>query len=569
VALSVALLVIAAVYLHAAFFEFAYDDFGQIVQNPQIKSWILALGYFKSHVWAQTTAAGLYYRPVFMLWLAAQYKLFGLNPVLWHLTVIALHVLCCVLLYFFACRLTRDKWVAVIAVLLFGLHPAHVESVAWISGATEPLLAVLLLGSLLCYLKHRDSGQKETDEWQAASLLLACLAVLAKETALITPALIFSYEWIFHQRDASRKAILWSALREAIPYAVISLVFLVVRTLALSSMVPQHTRLGFSAAILAWPKVVGFYFVHGLFPFRLSVFYNLVVVTRPGLWNFVLPLILLLAGASVLLYGSRRSQVLAFLSAWCAILLLPMLNVTLWNNAENIHDRYLYLPSVAICVMLASLLSRLKELGYARTAAAVLIVITVGYTVVTVRELGYWQNDYILALRGVEVSPGHPIAPQLVGNAFIRQGRITEAIPYLVDALQAQPDNIDTLCSLGFCYATMNDLRLAEECITRALAVHATEPQTHLLLGIVRLKQRRLDEAEAEIRRGTQFQHRLTPGNALLFHGYLGDVLYAKGDLQGAMSEYRLELRNEPSIDPAAARAQERLDEIKKQYTLP
>lgn len=565
--LSAVLLLTASVYLRAVFFEFVYDDFGQILYNPQIKSWLLALGYFKSHVWAHTNAPALYYRPVFMLWLAAQYKLFGLNPALWHLTVIALHILCCVLLYFFIFRLTEDNWVAVVAVLLFGLHPVHVESVAWISGATEPLLAALLLGSLLCYLKHRDSGQKETDPWQVASLLLACLAILAKETALVTPAIIFSYEWIFQQSGASRKIRLHSALRKSIPYVVISLVFLVVRTLALRSLVPQHTRFGFQAALLAWPKAVVFYTAHALFPFRLSVFYNLFAVTHPGLWNFVLPLVLLLAGASVLFYGSRRSRVLAFLSAWCSILLVPMLNVTLWNNAENVHDRYLYLPSVAICVMLASLLSRLKELQYTRTAAATLIAIAVGYAVVTVWELQYWKNDYVLAVRGVEVSPGHPIAPQLVGNAFIRQGKINEAVPHLMDALQAQPDNVDTLCSLGFCYSAINALPLAEECITKALALDATEPRAYLLLGIVRLKQQRLDEAEAEIRRGIALQHVST--GVILLHYYLGDVLYAKGDVQGAVREYRLELRNDPAADPVVVNARARLDEIGKGHPSP
>jgi hypothetical protein len=195
-ALSTSLFITATVYARALLFEFVYDDFGQIVYNPQIKSWTLALSYFKSHVWSQTSGIALYYRPVFMLWLTANYKAFGLNPLFWHLSAIGLHILCCVLVYFFVWRLTEDRWVTAVAVLLFELQPAHVETVAWVSGATDSLMAVLLLGALLCYLKHRDSG-KTMDRWHWASLLLASLAVLTKETALIIPALIFDYEWIF------------------------------------------------------------------------------------------------------------------------------------------------------------------------------------------------------------------------------------------------------------------------------------------------------------------------------------------------------------------------------------
>src|SRR5579871_3027723 len=88
--LGLSLLGTAVVYAQSALFEFVYDDLGQIVYNPQIKSWALGLTYFKSHVWAQSSGIALYYRPAFMLWLTANYKLFGLNPLYWHLGVIGL-----------------------------------------------------------------------------------------------------------------------------------------------------------------------------------------------------------------------------------------------------------------------------------------------------------------------------------------------------------------------------------------------------------------------------------------------------------------------------------------------
>jgi tetratricopeptide (TPR) repeat protein len=436
-----------------------------------------------------------------------------------------------------------------------------VESVAWISGATEPLLAALLLGSLLAYMKHRDSNKTKTDRWHVTSLLLASLAVMAKETALIMPAIIFTYDWIFGQHDA-RKIRLWSAVRAAVPFGFISAGFLILRTVALKSVAPPRAASGLGPVVLAWPEVVEFYSAHTLFPVRLSVFYKLFTVSSPGLRNFGLPLMLVLAVAAVLCYASRRSRALTFLSAWYAIMMVPILNVTLWSNAENVHDRYLYLPSAALCLMLASLLSRMRALGYCKTALAALIAIAVGYGFVTVRELQYWSDDYVLGQHGMSVSPGHPLAPQLVGNLYIRQQRVPEAIPYLVDALNAQPDNVTTLCSLGFCYAEVGALRLAEECITKALRVDGAEPRAHLVLGIVRFKQQRLDEAETEFRRGIELQHVST--GILLLHYYLGNVLYAKGNVQGARYEYQLELRNDPAIDPAFDAAQTQIGLIER-----
>jgi len=565
-ALSAALLITAATYLQSAFFEFVYDDFGQIVYNPKIKSLRLTLTYFTSNVWSQITDIGLYYRPLYMVWLRVNHAFFGLEPLYWHLTAITLHLLVCLLLYFFVYRLTQSKWVAAVSMLLFGLHPAHVECVAWISGTTESLLASVLLGSLLCYWKHRDRAHKKPDSWLAASLLLAFFGTLVKESAIIIPALIFSYEWIFCRQDASRKVRLWASFRPAIPYALVSFGYLLMRALALKSLTPPATPVGRLHALLAWPEAIAFYTAHALFPFHMSVFYNLMMVSHPGLQNFVLPVILMFTGAALLFYGSRRSRVFAFLAAWSAITLIPILNVTLWNNAENLHDRYLYLPSVAVCIALASLIARLKELHYDISALGALIVIVAGYSFVTVREMRYWRDDYVLAQHGIEVSPGHPIAPQLMAGVLIGREKITEAIPYLVDALDAMPTNVATLCELGFCYAEINALPLAEECLGKAIALRGSEPRAHLVLGMVRLKQGRLQEAEAECRRGIDLQP--VSRGVLVYHYYLGNVLYAKGDVQGALREYRAELQNDAAIDTAFANAQERVDEIERQFRL-
>ena len=563
VALAAALLITAGVYLQTAFFDFAYDDFGQIVFNQGIKSWDLVLRYFQSHVWAQVGGPALYYRPLFMLWLAANFKLFGIHPLYWHVAAIAVHLLACLLFYFFTARLTGDKWIAVVAVLLFGLHPVHVEDVAWISGTTETLLAVLLFGSLLCHLKHADSGNVGMDGWQAASFVLAVLAVMTKETGIVIPALIGGYEWIFRRREASRKDALIGVARVAAPYLLISIGYFLVRAFALKRLTPPHTKFSLVSILLAWPKVLMFYTAHLLLPLRLSPFYNLMRVEHPEWSNFVLPLILISAGAAVICYGGRRSRVFAFLALWCLVFSVLILNVTFLHVPENVHDRYLYLPSAALCVIVASLLARLKEIGATKSVAAVLIVIAAGYAFVTVRESQYWLNDETLAKHGIAVSPGHPIAPLVLGNAYIREERMEDALPYLVGAVDADPENVEALASLGLCYSQIGAFPMAAQYLTKAIALNPSYSRTHLLLGCVRLEQHRLDEAEAEIRKALELQH-FSMG-ALFLHYNLGNVLYAKGDIRGALHEYLLETPNDPTIDPAVVLAWARVEEIRRQ----
>jgi tetratricopeptide (TPR) repeat protein len=190
------------------------------------------------------------------------------------------------------------------------------------------------------------------------------------------------------------------------------------------------------------------------------------------------------------------------------------------------------------------------------------LALAAAYASVTTLELPFWENEELLAQRGMSVSPGHPIALQSAGNVLIREQRASEAIPFLVDSVAAQPDNVDSLCSLTLCYSEVNALSLAEETVIKAMTIDPIEPRAHLLLGIVRYKQKRLDEAEEEIRRGLALQ-RVSTG-IIMYHYYLGNVLDAKGDVQGAIREYRLEARNDGATDPAAVTASARLDQIEK-----
>jgi hypothetical protein len=108
------------------------------------------------------------------------------------------------MVFYLTQRLTGDRATAAVASLLFGLHPSHIEAVAWVSGVSEPLLAIFFIGSFLCYLKYRDPDAGKGRGWLAAALALAALAVFAKETGIVLPLMIFAYELIFTARSAGR-----------------------------------------------------------------------------------------------------------------------------------------------------------------------------------------------------------------------------------------------------------------------------------------------------------------------------------------------------------------------------
>jgi len=193
-------------YMGTLRYDFVYDDEYVIVQNPSIQSWAALPRFFTEHLWFFKFSMSNYYRPIFLVWLALNHTLFGLDPVGYHLTTVLAHVTVTLLVFHLARRLTGDLGAAAIASLLFGLHPAHIEGVAWICGVSEPLMAMFLLGSFLCYLRYRDTNIGRRKLWFVASLGLATLAVFEKETAVILPALIFAYEVIFRRSDGGLDA---------------------------------------------------------------------------------------------------------------------------------------------------------------------------------------------------------------------------------------------------------------------------------------------------------------------------------------------------------------------------
>ncbi len=287
-----------AVYAPTLRYQFVHDDRGQIVENPAVHSWHSVPTYFTGQVWAAVMPEelGNYYRPLFLLWLRINDVVFGNQAWGWHLTTILAHVLTTLLVYLLALRLGIGRDVALLAALIFGLHPAHIEAVAWVSGVTEPLLGILLIASFLGYLQSRAAGAHAL-KWKVISLVLFALAMLEKETALILPGLLLVYEWIFGTEWGKplkvRRIFTWSA--EAIgkiwPYLFLVALYVPARIYALKGFNHVVTPLSTAQLIFTWPSLVGFWIRHLVWPAGLSTFYDFPAVVNPTLRNFILPAI--------------------------------------------------------------------------------------------------------------------------------------------------------------------------------------------------------------------------------------------------------------------------------------
>ncbi|HEX7295172.1 MAG TPA: glycosyltransferase family 39 protein, partial [Pyrinomonadaceae bacterium] len=272
----IALVGTLAAYLNGMQHPFVFDDPTQIVNNDAVHSWRFLPQYFTSDVWQHTdpSVGGIFYRPIFQIWLLVNYKIGGLNTVWWHATSLMLHLLVTASVFALGRLLVNDEVAAGIAALLFGLHPVHVEAVTWISGVTEPLMAIFFVASFFFYLKSKRQPHRK---WLILSLVLYACALLSKETAVMLPAIIVLYRWIepnaaTNSEPHTSLRRFMNGLRDAIPYIVLSLVYLAVRYFALKGLMRPLTPLSITTLILTWPSTVAFYVRLLVWPFGLSAY---------------------------------------------------------------------------------------------------------------------------------------------------------------------------------------------------------------------------------------------------------------------------------------------------------
>ncbi len=556
-----------AAYARALGFEFVFDDRGQIVENASVQSWGFAGRYFTEHVWAHRfpDVPGNYYRPLFMLWLLLHYMVFGPAAFWWHLTTILAHLAATWIVYVVARQLLGDQFTATAAALLFGLHPVHVESVAWVSAVSEPLFTLLLLGALSSHIRMRRGPEARRRLWFHGSIVLYALALLTKEPAAILPVLVACYEWLLGPANDTPqegrfgrrvRAACWSVL----PYLVVTVLYGVVRAIVLDGVSHTVVRLPLRVVLLTLPSVLWFYLQHLVWPVGLAGFYDVPYIKHFTTQAVGLPAVGLAVAAAGLSWWAWRSRHAAFAVICLVLPILPLLNLRLLPHAQIAHDRYLYLPSVGLCILLAMALRRLPE-GRPRLFGQTAAQIGLLCTVATVMGAGvyvqsaYWSDDVTFYQRGVDSAPENEVARSNLATLLFERGRYAQGIYLYEEKLARDPDSGLAHYKLGYGHYHLKHYTVAERHLTRSIE-QGGDAASHLYRGLTRLRLGRPQEALTDIQRAIEMQP-AAPG----YNFALGSTLQAMDRLAEAREAFRREL----AIDPQQRHAKLRMDQIDAQ----
>ncbi len=550
-------------------FDFVYDDRLQILHNPSILSWHYFAQYFTSDVWSfRAGSSSNYYRPLFLVWLRLNHALFGLQPPGWHLTSVLMHLLVTLEVYWLGVNLIGDRLVAAVAAALFGLHPIHTESVVWVSGVTDPLVAALMLASLLAYLHFKGGGPGQK-LWFIASLVLYSLATFTKEVALIFPIIIFAYQWMWwpvsrspHPRQGPFERLRVSMF-SALPFAAASVAYIGLRMRVLGTMSSVITDVPVRMTFFTWPSLLWFYVQKLVWPSELSPFYDSPYVKAPGVRNFLLPGMMVALTVGLLWFWAWRlaksgasperlsqRRALVFAAVWLGLPFLTVLNLSAFPTGDFAKDRYLYVPSIGAAWLAAMGWRQLKDAkaslaarrvhGFAALAACLVL------GTLSLWQSTYWSNDLVLYARACAIAPHNTFALGNMGLVAYQQGYPLTAMSFFKRAVDADPSNERIYYNMAVTELDLNRPADADRDLSVALRLAPDDATAFFALGKVRYREGRLAEAASLIRRALEL-NRDAPG----YHFTLGTVLEQAGDMQGALHEFTMELAAYPSSQDA------------------
>lgn len=456
--------------------DFMYDDRFFVQENGNIREWRSIPDYFIHPVqkMASIKWEGIW-RPLRTVSYLTDYKIWGLNPLGFHLTSLLWHLLNTLLLYRLLGRLFKNEELSSFACLIFALHPVQTEAVAWISSRGDLMFLSFGLMSFIFYsayqesCKYRDIG---------LSFLFLALALLSKETAIILPALFFLYQFIFvGKRDFKE---LLSGCKHYAGYFMITVLYFVLRRLALG-MVSQCPYWGDSFWTNLFTMIrVALDYVRLLFlPLWLRVDYVYELSANFFNWKVLGSLALLIVLTVAAIRDLKYKGFLAFGWFWFVIGLLPVANIFPITALQA--ERFLYLPLIGFAIWAGYLWSRLES---RKLAAAILFLAIPAMMILSVKRNLEWQAPFRFWTTEVSRSPNSYMAHDYLGNLYYQKGDLNSAERHLLRAEELDPTYFNSLHGLSLVYAKWEKYDQAISYARKNLSFDPASPDAHITLGI-------------------------------------------------------------------------------------
>ncbi len=561
-----------AVYLQVAGFGFVqYDDQTYVAENPHVLAGLTQAGV----VWAMTTTFAANWHPLTWLSLMLDAQIGG-GARTFHLTNLLLHLANTLLLFHVLISMTGKTGPSAFVAALFGVHPLHVESVAWVAERKDLLSTLFWLLAIAAYVRYVRTASRGS----ALLVVLAmALGLLSKPMLVTLPAVLLLLDfWPLGRLEA---ATLPRLVREKTPLLVLSVASAAITLHAQSQGGAMGTLETFPVGARAANAVVACatYLLKMVFPAHLALPYpwdpERLTATR------VLLAALVLAGITLASIRARRTRPY-LLTGWLFYLvtLLPVLGLV-QVGTQSMADRYTYVPLVGPFLIVAwgarDLATHLGGTGraWSRALACSAGIVIAALAARAHVQVAVWRDSVSLFSNALSATTRNAAAEDGLGLALLERGRADEAIAHYREALRIAPAYLEarynlaavlihvgrageavTLCReapsrkpddprayacLGAALLDGEDLEGAAAALEEAVRLDPENASARTNLGLLRSKQGRDEEALRHLAEAA----RLRPGDAGI-RVSVGTLLLKRGELEPAAERFEEALRVEP-----------------------
>ena len=494
-----------------------YDDPVFVTDNPEVQAGISWEGI----QWALTTFHAGNWLPLTWMSHMLDVSLFGMEPGWHHLVNALVHALSTALLFFALFRMTGAVWPSAFVAALFGIHPLHVESVAWVAERKDVLSGLFFMLVLLSYeryVRRRGAGA------YLLVVLFFVLGLLSKSMLVTVPFVLLLLDvWPLGRTsfalaadEVAGRPVPWARLLlEKLPFLfmtiAVSLITVAAQREGGAMNLMERELLPFGVRLANALVSYAAYLEKTFWPLSLAFIYPHQGANLSG-WKVALSVVVLVSVTLMVVRQFRRPY-LAVGWFWYVGMLVPVIGLVQVGK-QAMADRYTYLPLIGIFIMIAWSLkdilsgaSALRKKIIAGTAGVVLLVLLIA----AIAQASYWRDYPTLLRHATKAVPDNWLAHRMLGNVLSESGSPEEAIAQYRESIRIQPWNSYGHNNLAVELARQGNYLEAIEHYREAIRIRPAYAEAYNNLGNALAALGRRDEAIEQYREAI----RLRPGWAV------------------------------------------------------
>ena len=447
------------------------DDPTYVTENEQVKAGLTREGVY----WAFTTPLASNWHPLSWLSHMLDCELFETDPWGHHLTNLLMHVVNTALLFVVLHAMTDAYWRSSFVAAAFGIHPLRIESVAWVAERKDVLSVLFFMLTVAAYFHYirRSSARR-----YVLMMVVFSLGLMSKPMLVTLPCVLLLLDWWPLQRlrfakslspPRSASYLVW----EKIPLFLLSIISSIITFVvqqssgAMSSL--EHMPFGIRLANAAVSYMT--YIAKTFWPFPMAVLYPH-PESSLSIWPALMSLLLLLAVSCFVIRFTPKRGYFPVGWLWYLGTLVPVIGLVQVGR-QAMADRYTYLPSIGLFIMIAWGWADLCScLGLSRTIRALVASAAIGLmTIATCIHLPNWKDSSRLFLHALAVTENNYVIHNNYGGFLYEQGRFEEAVLHVRQALQIRPSHVKAQENLGKIYWRQGKIRQATDAWQKALHI--------------------------------------------------------------------------------------------------